>query len=74
MNKNNNNLFQNHKYQAVIDEANEILQNKYKNNNENTISYCNLILPDVLYLEMILEKINKRDKKADEETYKEKVY
>ena len=73
-NKNKNNLFQNYKYQAVLDEANQILQNKYKANNENKNNYSNIILPDVLYPDMIIEKLNERDKKADEETYKEKVY
>ena len=74
MNKNKNNLFQNYKYQAVIDEANEILQNKYKNSNESKNSYSNIILPDVLYPDIIIEKIYEKNKKADEETYKEKVY
>ena len=71
---NNKKLFQNYQYQAVIDEANEILQNKYKNTNENKNSYSNIILPDVLYPDVIIEKIYEKNKKADEETYKEKVY
>jgi centromere protein J len=69
-----NKLFQNHQYQAVIDEANQILQNKYKKKNNNNNNIDNIILPDVLYPEIIMNKIINNDKKADEETYKEKIY
>ena len=69
-----NKLFQNHQYQAVIDEANQILQNKYKKKNSNNNNIDNIILPDVLYPEIIMNKIINNDKKADEETYKEKIY
>ena len=68
--KEENKLFQNYQYKAVIDEANQILQNKYKIiNNKNEI-----ILPEVLYPELNIDKMKENDIKADEETYKEKVY
>ena len=70
--QNKNNLFHNYQYQAVIDEANQILQNKYKV--INTDKNNDIILPDVLYPEMLIEKMKNDDIKADEETYKEKVY
>ena len=70
---NKNKYFQNYQYQAVIDEANQILQNKYKQK-EKTTNNNNIILPDVLYPELNLENMNKSEKKADEETYKEKVF
>ena len=70
--QNKNNLFHNYQYQAVIDEANQILQNKYKV--INTDKNNDIILPDVLYPEMLIDKMKNDDIKADEETYKEKVY
>ena len=36
--KNKNKLFQNYQYQAVIDEANQILQNKFLKNNGRRVS------------------------------------